>query len=182
MTKRAYFQYWESFEVVINKISDIEEREHFRKIIINYGLYGQEPAGLSELEEMAFTIIKDMIDQQKHRRQVNAENASRKAAETPEEKPKEPAEKKEPAARMVRPTLEEIKTYISEKGYNVDANGFFNYYEANGWKIGGRAPMKNWKAAVQNWNTRNNANNAGGNIYQQQATGANVADDYENLF
>lgn len=77
MKNRAYFQYWESFEVIVNRIKDIEEREHFRKIIINYGLYGEEPAGLSELEDMAWAIVKDMIDQQKHRRQVNANNAKK---------------------------------------------------------------------------------------------------------
>ena len=61
--KKAYFHDYETFENVIEKIKDIEEREHMRKTIINYGLYGTLPAGLSELEEMAWTICKDLIDQ-----------------------------------------------------------------------------------------------------------------------
>lgn len=72
--KKAYFQYYETFENVLEKIKDIEEREHMRKTIINYGLHGTLPAGLSELEEMAWTICKDLIDQQQHRREVNAAN------------------------------------------------------------------------------------------------------------
>ena len=75
--KKAYFQYYETFENILKKIKDIEEREHMRKTIINYGLYGTLPAGLSELEEMAWTICKDLIDQQYHRREVNAANRAK---------------------------------------------------------------------------------------------------------
>lgn len=83
--KKAYFQYYETFENILEKIKDIEEREHMRKTIINYGLYGTLPAGLSELEEMAWTICKDLIDQQQHRREVNAANRKKTAAEPVEE-------------------------------------------------------------------------------------------------
>ena len=51
---------------------------------------------------------------------------------------------------MPRPTLEEVRSYISEKGYNVDAERFWNYYESNGWRVG-KNPMKNWKAAAATW-------------------------------
>ena len=83
--KNAYFQYYETFENILEKIKDIEEREHMRKTIINYGLHGTLPAGLSELEEMAWTICKDLIDQQIHRRKVNAANRKKTAAEPAEE-------------------------------------------------------------------------------------------------
>jgi hypothetical protein len=32
----------------------------------------------------------------------------------------------------------------------VEARRFWDYYESNGWKVG-RNPMKDWKAAVRNW-------------------------------
>ena len=28
---------------------------------------------------------------------------------------------------------------------------FYNYFESNGWLVGGRSKMKNWKAAANNW-------------------------------
>ena len=40
-----------------------------------------------------------------------------------------------------------------EKGYNVDAEQFFNFYESKGWVVG-KSPMKNWRAAVSTWNKR----------------------------
>ncbi|MBP5705585.1 MAG: hypothetical protein J6X12_12975 [Paludibacteraceae bacterium] len=49
-----------------------------------------------------------------------------------------------------KPSLEEVKAYIEEKGYSIDAERFINYYESNGWMVG-RNKMKTWKAAVSNW-------------------------------
>lgn len=48
------------------------------------------------------------------------------------------------------PELWEIKAYCIERGNNVDPERFFDYYNANGWKVG-RNHMKDWKAAVRTW-------------------------------
>ena len=201
--KKAYFQYYETFENVLEKIKDIEEREHMRKTIINYGLYGTLPADLSELEEMAWTICKDLIDQQQHRREVNAANRAGKKADPtviirinngaeeierplqnpePEEKAAQEIQPEKPKRKnFVKPTVEEIAAYCKEKNYNVNAQQFFNYYESNGWKIG-RNAMKSWQAAVQNWNTRDKASNkAAGTMWANNSTDADTA-SYEDLF
>lgn len=52
--------------------------------------------------------------------------------------------------RFVKPTLEEVKAYCAERGNSVDAEHFYDYYEANGWKVG-KNPMKDWKASVRTW-------------------------------
>ena len=62
-------------------------------------------------------------------------------------------EKKRRSSVFVKPTLEECIAYANEKGFNWDASRFYNYYESNGWRVG-RNPMKNWKAAMSNWNTK----------------------------
>ena len=50
------------------------------------------------------------------------------------------------------PTLEFVKIYFDEKGVSaIEAEKFFNYFESNGWLVGGRAKMKDWKAAARNW-------------------------------
>lgn len=60
--------------------------------------------------------------------------------------------KKESTKRtaFVPPSLDEISAYISEKGYSVDVERFFNFYESKGWMVG-KNRMKSWKAAVANW-------------------------------
>lgn len=189
--KKAYFQYYETFETVIEKIKDIEEREWLRKVIIQYGLHGTAPNTFnSEALEIAWTVCKDLIDQQHHRREVNAANRAGKKAEPatteensavepqPEEKP---AQEKPKRKNFVKPTVEEIEAFCKEKKYTVNAQQFFNYYESNGWKIG-RNAMKSWQAAVQNWNTRDKANNkAAGTMWENNSTDADTA-GYEDLF
>jgi predicted phage replisome organizer len=59
--------------------------------------------------------------------------------------------KKKQRAPFQKPTVEEIDSYIRDKGYPVDAQEFYNYYEDNEWHCG-KIPMKNWKNAVYAWN------------------------------
>jgi len=51
---------------------------------------------------------------------------------------------------MSRPTVEEVQTYIDEKGYHFSAEAFVAYYESNGWKVG-KNPMRSWKSACVTW-------------------------------
>jgi hypothetical protein len=56
------------------------------------------------------------------------------------------------------PTVEDIKSFILENSYSVDAERFFDFYESKGWLIG-KNKMKDWKAAVRTWNRSNNSKN-----------------------
>ena len=174
--KKAYFQYYETFENILEKIKDIEEREHMRKTIINYGLYGTLPAGLSELEEMAWTICKDLIDQQTHRREVNAANRKKPQQE-------EPTPEKKPAA-FVKPTVEEIRAYCEERKNGLDAQAFFDFYESKGWKVGA-ARMKDWRASVRTWEKRDaeekKARSFSKTIWNDGTTDADT-EIYEDMF
>lgn len=193
--KKAYFQYYETFETIIEKIKDIEEREWLRKVIIQYGLHGIAPESFnSEALEIAWTICQDLIDQQQHRREVNAANRAGRKAEPatneensaiepqPEEKPAQEIQQEKPKRKnFVKPTVEEIAAFCKEKKYTVNAQQFFNYYESNGWKIG-RNAMKSWQAAVQNWNTRDKANKkATGTMWANNSTDADTS-SYEAYF
>lgn len=64
------------------------------------------------------------------------------------------SDKPKAVKRFKPPTIEEIQTYIDENFFMVDANKFFDYYTANGWTIGGKSKMKDWKATVRNWDRR----------------------------
>jgi hypothetical protein len=56
----------------------------------------------------------------------------------------------QPQKRFAKPTLDDVKAYCQERNNNVDAEKWYNYYSANGWKVG-KNPMKDWKAAVRTW-------------------------------
>ena len=58
-----------------------------------------------------------------------------------------------PQKRFTKPTLEEVQAYCAERGKGVDAQKWYDYYSANGWKVG-RSKMVDWKAAVRTWERR----------------------------
>ena len=54
------------------------------------------------------------------------------------------------ATRFVPPTIEEVQDYCKERGNIVDAQDWYDWYSAVGWKVG-RNQMRDWKAAVRTW-------------------------------
>lgn len=65
--------------------------------------------------------------------------------------------KKQPKEKAARPgSMDEVLAHFKAQGYTppeVESEKFWNYYTANGWRVG-RSPMKDWKAATANWNQR----------------------------
>lgn len=54
--------------------------------------------------------------------------------------------------QFTAPDIEEIQSYFLEKeNTTTEAEKFYNYFESNGWLVGGKTKMKNWKAAARNW-------------------------------
>lgn len=62
------------------------------------------------------------------------------------------------------PTLAEIREFfqyqlsgkyldgvLDEKARLMEAEKFFNHYKSNGWLLGGKVPMRNWKASCRSW-------------------------------
>lgn len=60
-----------------------------------------------------------------------------------------------PKRRFVKPTVDEVLAYCAERKNNIDPQYFWDYYEARGWKAGGRSAMKDWRAAVRTWEKNN---------------------------
>lgn len=65
------------------------------------------------------------------------------------------------AAQWVKPEPEEIAAYCAEQQNGIDPEQFYDYYEANGWRMG-QNPMRSWKAAVRTWE-RKKAGSSGEN-------------------
>ena len=61
---------------------------------------------------------------------------------------------KEGTKRFKPPTVEEVRAYCEERKNGIDPETFVDHYTANGWKVGGKSPMTDWKAAVRTWEKR----------------------------
>lgn len=57
------------------------------------------------------------------------------------------------STRHSRPIdLKEAADYFREQNSTVrEAEKFFNHYQANDWRLGGRNPIKDWQATARNW-------------------------------
>ena len=98
-------------------------------------------------EETSHNNIEDNIDNniEDIKENIIKENSESEADFVP--KSSEPKKKRE---KFIKPTVEEIKAYCQERKNSIDAEYFFDHYESKGWKVG-KNPMKDWKAAVRNW-------------------------------
>ena len=67
-------------------------------------------------------------------------------------------DKKKGVKRFTPPSLDEVKGYILEKQYDIDGQYFIDFYQSKGWMIG-KNKMKDWKATIRGWNTRNEKDN-----------------------
>ena len=80
--------------------------------------------------------------------------------------------------------MDEVRAYCQERGNNVDAERFIDYYTSNGWKVG-KNPMKDWKAAVRTWERQGwNGYGYGGDKKQngkQSQTGSFQLSDFDKL-
>jgi len=84
---------------------------------------------------------------------------------------------------FVKPSVEEIKEYCKERNNTVDGETFFDFYESKGWLVG-KTKMKDWKAAVRNWERSENAGKAGdfkkGKVDKQISSWQKARDIVEN--
>lgn len=145
----------------------------------SYRFGGELYAGDDAAVDVAFQVIAGQVDRYNVVCAVNAGNRknpdadsgtelqemqgnSRESQETPENPPHththshihngvgdtaaEPPTRK----RFVPPTVQDVADYCRGEGYTVDAGRFVDYYTANGWRVG-KNPMRNWRAAVRTW-------------------------------
>ena len=59
------------------------------------------------------------------------------------------------SCRFLPPTVQQVQEYIQEKGYAMSAERFHDFYTCKNWYVG-KNKMKDWRAAVRNWASRDN--------------------------
>ena len=170
-----YLKIWTNFREVMEPLSDAEKGRLFDAMLL-YAETGEEPANFSGNERFLWAVAKRDIDRMAQKSETNRANGSkpkRTEAKVCEAEPIEanrPINKnninininkdkekeiKEKEKRFTPPTVDEVRAYCQEKGYNVDAETFVNFYASKGWKVG-TTPMKNWKACLVTWSKRDN--------------------------
>lgn len=88
--------------------------------------------------------------------------------------------KKESPSNFKKPSLEELESYAKEIEANFSVNQFFDYYEANGWRVG-KNSMKDWRATMRMWKHRSQEINAQSRQSTQSAK-SEISDEERNEF
>ena len=169
-----YFNAYHSYLKSIEPLNDAERGRLFTALL-EYSSTGVTP-DLRGNERFIFPTMKEQIDRDMQKYEAkcnkNRENVLRRytdvndgirtdtksTKEKAKEKEKAKAKEKESAppispsrgTRFIPPTPDEVRAYCLERGGRVSAEKWYDYYTANGWKVG-KNPMKDWKAAVRNW-------------------------------
>ena len=69
--------------------------------------------------------------------------------------------------RFTPPSREEVQAYCMERGNQVDADAFIDFYTSKGWMVG-KNPMKDWKVCVRTWEKRDSQKANKGNKVANQ--------------
>lgn len=171
---REFFKCFHDYRKKCEKLSDQEVGRLFRALM-EYSEHGTAPE-LTGRESIAFDFIAEDIarDRAAYEQKclTNAENGSKggkrtqanaterkrteaKSSETDKikdirNKTIRKTDSNESAKRFQPPTVEEVRSYCTERGNNVDPQTFVDFYEAKGWMVGSNH-MKDWRACVRTW-------------------------------
>lgn len=197
---RDSFVFYRSFLDGLNAIPK-KDRLACYEAIVNYALNDKDETG-EGVAAGVLNLVKPIIDANSRKAeagrkggQARASKAQANASKGKQEsskaklnrkeeivnsKKEKEKEKEKETSTPKHPTVEQVKEYAAKAGINLDAERFVDYYTANGWKVGGRTPMKDWQAAARNWARRDKpAKPSKGFDYENQRN--YTADDYAAL-
>lgn len=178
---REYVPVFFDWTEVTGELND-QEKGRLIDAIVLYAQGGDWQERIKGNERYLFPAFKGMIDRASEvsraksqaateREQRKAQKAQTNTKSTDEhkkpkkEKEEEEEDKKEnslsdeserkSAKRFSPPTLEDVEEYCGSRNSSVIPEKFIDYYQSIGWKVGGKSQMKDWKAAVRNWEQMN---------------------------
>ena len=183
MAERKSFIMYKSWAPLIEAMNDQEAGMLF-KAVFNYQLTGEEPPRGCSFYPM-FNLFKATFEKDLATYLETCETNKRIAAERERKKAKynEPSrsvtnrhealraatdndndndndnEKRDigkRASTFQPPDVSEVRSYCQERKNTIDPEAFVDHYTANGWLVGGKSKMKDWRAAVRNWEKMEN--------------------------
>lgn len=85
-----------------------------------------------------------------HDKKVNHNNTSNNTTSKNKEIDKSISSTPRQKSGFIKPTIEQVAAYCTERRRGVDPKKWYNHYTSNGWMVG-RTKMVDWKAAVRTW-------------------------------
>ena len=86
----------------------------------------------------------------------------------PEIPPKEKSSAKK--EKFTPPTVQQVQDYCNERQNGIQAFSFVSFYQSKGWMVG-KNQMKDWKAAIHTWESKNKEHYGNSNTTQSSSNG-----------
>lgn len=166
-----YLKVWTSFREFIEPLKDAEKGRLFYAMLV-YAESGEEPVLFEGNERFIWPVARQGIDATSKKVEALKANGSKGGRGNTKDKQEEATESNEKQnkanerlnvnvkdnvnikekvnKRFIPPSVEEVAAYCRERGNNVDAQTFVDFYSSKGWRVG-NSPMKDWKACVRTW-------------------------------
>lgn len=139
------------------KIEQVIEQvaEHHNEQVTEQALVKQCTS--TEQELVSYININKHIKHYKHDIEPTKNKNENNLLNNSENEEKKLREKKKNEFDTTIPILANVISFFHENNHTqIEAEKFFNYFESNGWLVGGKTKMKNWKAAAKNWMLNSN--------------------------
>lgn len=102
-----------------------------------------------------------MVDQRLTQDRIGKVRSGKEKGDMGVSQAKAPRERKNPKKKhFISPSLDEVREYCKHRNSSVDAERFFDYFEASGWIDSKGNPVRNWKQKVITWEGREQNGNA----------------------
>ncbi len=120
----------------------------FFKLLENDQMIAREVVGSGNRRKHLLTVV----NWDKYQKKETENYTERKLKTTPKMPPNNNENNENNEDKGIPPRKESLYEYFKEKKSSaLEADKFYDHYQSNGWKVSGRAPMKDWKAAARNW-------------------------------
>ena len=99
------------------------------------------------------------INNQNNKQITNKQQTNNKQTTTNEQSNKDNNDNNKDNRGFKKPSIEEIKLFCTDRKNAINAQYFFDYYEARNWQLSKGVKMKDWKAVIRTWENRDFSNN-----------------------
>lgn len=144
------------FESGVCVIRDWQLNNLIRKDRYSPTLYTDEKSMLSlDGERYKLTLGlpngNQMVDQRLTQDRLGKDRLGKVKRDMGVSQAKTPKKHNKSKKKFVPPTLDEVKDYCKQRKNSVDAQKFFDYFEASGWVDSKGNPVRNWKQKIITW-------------------------------
>ena len=156
MKERTIYDYMKVLEKL--EMLNIKSTNKFSVVTVMKWDFYQGRDDVDQQQEQQQTNINPTSSQQQSNTNKNVKNVKNVKNISP---PNISPPRGDAPQRFKPPSVDEVSAYCQERGSGVDPQAFVDFYASKGWMVG-KNKMKDWRAAVRNWERKERKENGTG--------------------